>query len=75
MKTSRKNARDRLKQSTRTEYERLIHAAKLTPRQNQIIDLHILKNYSVCKVALSLSYCESLVRKELSRTYDKVAFL
>ena len=75
MKETRKLARDRLKQSTQTEFERLIYAAKLTPRQEQIIKLFILKDYSVCKIALSLSYCESLIRKELAIAYDKIAFL
>ena len=75
MKETRKLARDRLKQSTRAEFGRLIYAAKLTPRQEQIIKLFILKDYSVCKIALSLSYCESLIRKELTIAYDKIAFL
>jgi len=75
MKRHRLIARNRLKQSTRKEYERLIHDAKLTPRQEEIINLHLLKDYSVCKIALSLSYCESLIRKELAIAYDKIAFL
>ena len=75
MKLHRLKARNRLKQSTRTEYEKLTYAAKLTPRQDQIINLHILKDYSVCKIALSLSCCQSLIRKELANVYDKIAFL
>jgi len=75
MKPSRKAARRRLKQSTRTEYERLIYEAKLTPRQEQIINLHILNDCSVCKIALSLSCCQSLIRKELTSAYEKIAFL
>ena len=75
MKTHRLFARNRLKQSTRDEYERLIHDAKLTPRQAEIINLHILKDFSVCKIALSLSCSDSLVRKSLSAVYERVAFL
>ena len=75
MKQERKLARQRLKQSTRADFERLIYAAKLTPRQEKIIKLFILQDYSVCKIALSLSCCQSLVRHELSQSYDKVAFL
>ena len=75
MKKSRKLARQRLKQSTRAGFEKLVYAAKLTPRQEQIIKLFILKDYSVCKIALSLSCCECLVRNELAKTYDKISFL
>ena len=75
MKPSRKAARQRLKQATRADYERLIYSAKLTPRQEKIINLHILRDYSVCKIALSLSCCQSLVRKELTNAYEKIAFL
>ena len=75
MKPHRFVARNRLKQSSRDEYERLIHAAKLTPRQEEIINLHILKDYSICKIALSLSCSDSLVRKSLSTVYERIAFL
>ena len=75
MKEARHKARQRLKDATRAEYENLIHAAKLTPRQEKIINFHILRDYSICKIALSLSCSESLVRKSLSAVYEKVAFL
>lgn len=75
MKEHRLKARKRLKTSTRAEYERLIFSAKLTPRQENIINLYILKDYSICKIALSLFCCQSLIRKELAQVYDKVAFL
>lgn len=75
MKPNRKLARQRLKDSSRNEYENLIFAAKLTPRQEEIINLHILRDCSICKIALSLSCCESLIRKELAIAYDKIAFL
>lgn len=75
MTPKRKLARQRLKDSTRTEYENLIYEAKLTPNQEEIINLHILRDYSICKIALSLSCSESAVRKALSAVYEKVAFL
>ena len=75
MKPSRKAARARLKAATRAEYERLIYEAKLTPRQEEIINLHILRDYSICKIALTLPCCQSLVRKELTRSYEKIAIL
>jgi len=75
VKPNRKLARQRLKDSTRGEYEKLIYSAKLTPRQEQIINLHILRDCSICKIALSLSCCESVIKNEIARAYDKIAFL
>ena len=75
MKPNRKLARQRLKESTRGEYENLIYSAKLTPRQEEIINFHILRDCSICKIALTLSCCESVVKNELARAYDKIAFL
>ena len=75
MKDSRKNARQRLKHATKSEFETLIENANLTPLQEKILRLHLVKDYSVCKVALSLSCCDSTVRKILSAVYDKVAKL
>lgn len=71
----RKIARQRLKDYTRAEYDACTYAAKLTPTQRQIIDMYILDKLSICEIAFRLSFCESLVRKRLSETYDKVAFL
>lgn len=75
MKAERKAARQRLKDSTRAEYERLIYSAKLTPNQENAVNLHILRDWSICKIALHLSCCESLVRRHLAQAYDKIAFL
>ena len=75
MKSTRKNARQLLKQATKTEFENLIEKANLTPIQEKILRLHFCKDYSVCKIALSLSCCDSNVRKNLSVIYDKVAKL
>ena len=75
LEESRLKARKRLKEATRTEYEHLIYAAKLTPRQEKIVNFYIVHDFSVCKIALKLSCCEATVRKELARAYDKVALL
>jgi len=72
---SRYKARKRLKEANRAEYENLVYSAKLTPRQEEIINLHILHDYSICKIALSLSCSESLVRKNLSIIYERIACL
>ena len=75
LEESRLKARKRLKESTRAGFEKLIYAAKLTPRQEKVVRFHIIHDFSVCKTALKLSCCEATVRKELARAYDKVALL
>lgn len=75
MKETRLLARQRLKQATKAEFETLIVGANLTPFQEQIIRLHIVKGYSVYKTAMTLSCCESSIRKNLSTIYEKVAKL
>lgn len=62
MKQNRYLARKRLKDSSRAEYENLIYSAKLTPRQEEIINLHILRDYPVCRIALSLSCSDYAVK-------------
>ena len=75
MKKTRYLARQRLKQATKTEFDFLLENANLTPLQEKIIRLHIVKGYSVCKIALALSCCDSSIRKNLSIIYEKVAKL
>ena len=75
MEATRKKARQRLKNATKSEFDFLIENANLTPNQEKILRLHFIKDYSVCKVALSLSCCDSNVRKNLAAIYDKVAKL
>ena len=75
MKRSRKLARQRLKDATRTEYNALIQEANLTPTQRKILDIHICNGGSISKTAMELFCCEATVRKHLARVYDKIAFL
>lgn len=75
MKDTRYLARLRLKQAIKSEFENLLENANLTPIQEKIIRLHIVKGYSICKIALALNCCDSTVRKNLSEIYSKVAKL
>ena len=72
---SRKTARNRLKNCSRAEYDFLLHAAKLTPIQATILNLFILDNLPIYEIAFRVDFCESLVRKRLAESYDKIAFL
>lgn len=72
---ARKDCRQRLKVCSRADYESLTHAAKLTIAQKQILDMFIADGLPICEIAYKLNFCESLVRKRLAESYDKIAFL
>ena len=72
---ARKKARQRLKLATRAEYEALIFAAKLTPTQEQIINLRILHDLPICEIAARLNCCESIIRRRLAEIHDRISTL
>lgn len=73
MNQQSRDARKRLREATRDEFEGLIYEALLTPLQEKIIRLHIADDVPVCYVAERLSCSEARVRKKLTEIYQKVA--
>lgn len=68
-----KAARQRLKESTRTEYETLTREAKLTPTQEDILRRHILCGDTVCKISLDTSISERRIKLHLHQAYAAVS--
>lgn len=68
-----KEARSRLRMSTRAEFESLVYEALLTPRQEKIVRLHIAEKIPVTHIAERLCMSEGTVRKELREGYEKIA--
>ena len=75
MNQQSKEARMRLKRSTRAEFERLVYESMLTPWCEKILRLHICEGVSVCMLAQRFACSETLVRKHLATAYEKVAKL
>ncbi len=73
MNQSSKNARTRLKKSTRKEFESLFYEAMLTPIQERVLRLHIAEGVGVPIIAMRLSVSDTTVRNYLSEAYEKVA--
>ena len=71
----RKDARNRLKESTLAEYNSLIQAANLTPTQAGILDKYINKDKSISDIASELFCSDSTIRKHLAKAYEKIAKL
>lgn len=73
MKAHRYDARKRLRESNRAEYNDLVQAAHLTPIQKRALELYIVHGRSISSIAMELFCCEATVRNCLARAYDKVA--
>lgn len=72
MEKNRKKARAWLKSSTLTEYKTIATEAKLTPKQQDILNKTILKDYSQQKLAMEYHEDVSCIKRALRQIYDKV---
>lgn len=71
MNTERKEYRALLKQALRTDFEKILYAAKVTDEEEAIIRMVIEKKYSVVKTALELHVSESTVYRVMRDFYDR----
>ena len=72
MEQNRKKARAWLKSSTLTEYKAITTEAKLTPKEQDILDKIIILDYSQQKIAYDNCEDVSCVKRSLRRIYDKI---
>ena len=75
MNQKSKEVRQRLKMSTRAEFEKLVYDAMLTPTQEEVLRLHIAKGIDISRIAERLQYSDCGIRKILYTAYEKVAKL
>lgn len=73
MNQQSKDARTRLRKATRTEFERMVYEAMLTPTQDNIVRLHIAQGVTVGCIAMRMNMSEACIRKHLCEAYEKVA--
>ena len=73
MNQASKDARTRLKKSTRREFESLVYEAMLTPVHERILRLHITEGVSVPIIAMRMRMSDTTVRNYLCEAYEKVA--
>lgn len=66
-------ARHKLQEATLQEYEAAIKAAKLTPKQAEVIDYIIIKDEFEVKIARLMHVDESVVKKLAKQAYTKLA--
>lgn len=73
MNQKSKEARTRLKMSTRTEFEKIVYESMLTPLQDRILRLHIAEGIPISIIAMRLALSDAAVRNQLAMIYEKVA--
>lgn len=71
MNTERKEHRALLKQALRTDFEKILYAAKITDEEEQIVRMVIEKKYSTVKTAMTLHVSESTVYRVMREFYDR----
>jgi DNA-binding NarL/FixJ family response regulator len=73
MNPKSKEARKRLKEATRKEFDDLVYGSMLTPIQEEILRMHICKGMTIVSIAVEKSYSEGFVRSVLSQIYKRVS--
>lgn len=67
-----KAARLHLKKASRSEYEKIVQEAKLTPTQEDVLRRHILCDETVCKISMDTNRSERRVKSLLHQAYQAV---
>lgn len=73
MREELKQARNYLRDCLRSEFEKAVYEAKLTPLQDKVIREHILNDKSVVAISMELNCCDTGIRRALSTGYIRVA--
>ena len=60
-------------EATSSEYNSIKEEAKLTPLQENIIDLIVLKDLSVVAISLALHMSDTTVKRKTKQILDKIS--
>lgn len=72
MLANRKAARDLLAAASRSRFLDLIREAKLSPRQEQILELHLMKYKSYVQISLAMFVDVNTVKNDVAKAYDQI---
>ena len=73
MDAVRKQTRQWLIDASRQDFEDVIYKAKITPRQQTIIEMRILKNIEIFKIAQILNLSERAIQVDIKKAYDLIS--
>ena len=69
---SRRQARDRLADSTTSNFWDIVDEIRISPEEQKILDERFIKFKSITKIAKEHNCSEERINKLIARTYDKI---
>lgn len=75
MLDKRKATRDALANSSRTEFYTWIKEAKLTPRQEGILEMRFVKDLTYIQIAFYFHLDVNTIKGDMKKAYDKLGRL
>lgn len=75
MLDKRKSTREYLADTSRTEFYEVIKEAKLSPRQEGILEMKFVKDLTYIQIAFYFNVDVNTIKRDVKKAYDKVAKL
>jgi DNA-directed RNA polymerase specialized sigma24 family protein len=72
MNPEQKKVRKYLKEAALDEYKEAVGKAALTPLQEEVLNLHILRGLSLVQISLKLHLSIRAITDRLARAYKKI---
>lgn len=72
MLDKRKAARELLNEMGRTDFYNTVREAKLTPRQEGILELKFIKDWSYVQIAFKFRVDVNVIKQDMQKAYDKI---
>ena len=69
---SRRQARDRLADSTTSNFWDIVDEIRISPEEREILDERFIKFKSITKIAKEHNCSEERINKLIAKTYDKI---
>lgn len=69
---SRRQARDRLADSTTSNFWDIVDEIRISPEEREILDERFIKFKSITKIAKKHNCSEERINKLIAKTYDKI---
>lgn len=69
---SRRQARDRLADSTMSNFWDIVDEIRISPEEREILDERFIKFKSITKIAEEHNCSEERINKLIAKTYDKI---
>ena len=69
---SRRQARDRLADSTMSNFWDIVDEIRISPEEREILDERFIKFKSITKIADEHNCSEERINKIIAKTYDKI---